>query len=1672
MFSFRFGDNFHVIDVRNSKWIESKVQQGALVDLQQIRSVSVGGGIPHFFMFLGKVKLRGKIFYMVYDLKLEEIRSVSRTFANTHNYLPLHKSLEDTLKNKRKEDKNCCIEVCIRDYSISLLKHCGKIITYPSNFAVRFDNIEMYHRHFYDFEDESDLSNTVSRRRKRADIKLEINDMDKVALGYDNSIVSMRGRKKKKVSALLGKAQVNSILDSTGIVLNMNEISSSAVKTGSHSIDQVGLKFVTEMNADDLLEIDTIESKSFSALLSSIECLGKEFTPDNFSTTLLLDAATKFQDPKWSIDPGLDMLSIDEMKSISCKSFEMDIDSVVLVIYSLSPKLKTDINQTMVTVDEYQISINNVQERINSFKKRNTLPQSDFNVNKLALQVVSYFVDCISSAEKDSKLINTDTSKLNENNDLFKKPTIGLYPTKYGEASFDILSLPTTRSSGNEPQWAWIYGKNLKKRLVVQCIQDISIAILLLLKPSSYIQIIQNIIVQEPTYSNCAAQVPGGIWLARCVYILYSMLGNKKASFIEETYNGKLRSSNNFFNYESFYKSDCSTDQKVASEQARQVLSSNYNSHTGSMLRYYSSNLFEAEINVGIGIQLNGSFKKNKLYFCMPPNTRSEDKDMNGKSCDSASSNNINKSKGSKSNSSSSSSSNLSNNGDNNNNINNNDNSNDNSNSKSISNDSNINTESSIKTSFYTYGGLPKEVAGYTQENVKETGMYGRERKKPFEGPRRMRNQFYSTTYRQALGEYTLNKNVEKVSNRIKLESGTIESADQFSPDFQLDQINTYTTMAVENNSFFRENGGFRLESCYLFSENTDNFSKERIIFNNNNQNKQCEKMIEQCIMSSFQDIRSNSKAIPLSIVADYSSVNQGLYIKLYNACILSLKKDNDAFERLGIMVYLRRILEFLSIYYNGRDSLETRMERKEEKVSNIIGRNLLLTMPVKVHDVLIEEISKKNKTTSSYSVEESSFFCGKNNHRKCADIDNVSFINQCIANGRMCGEIRVCSECKKFYRNLDRLHIHLEDSPSCKKSHANSKNRVNISKMLTNSDIKNYMTQVISLLKDSEMGQKAIQQVTEGRSIFIQGKAGTGKSFLLQVLIEYIFIFFKPSEVIMTAPTGIACYNVDPECQTFHRTLGYSELKIGSNISTEVDKIVQNEKVMNKLKTCRFLIIDEIGYCTTHIVKILDNVLRVAHNKSDSYFGGVQIICSGQVVQLAPIYDDDVPSHLRTCAAIGCHLDEICVPIHLTKLMRTTGDEVYENLSSKAHLGTIEQSDLEYFEKCGKQIADITQLPIINLTDKDEATFFKTICNVVHLTHTWEQLFKYCDKVRKTVHNSKKASFEIKCVYTDKNDKPTAMGEDDNASNLKAKKYYTRLILFIGCPLLITHNYKQDDKMGSGKNGVRCYWHGIYDKSTNKKYTSPYDLNAQEIKNSADHYITVVQAMNSSEFDTGRFALICNVEIMIGGVSKLKKHVLFYRQKIILPYNAITRHFFKFMYGYCITAMKTQGMTMQLLSTNIKYFYKNGDNESAVSLESTPGYFYVLITRVKNLDSIKITGLDDCSPTKVLAFVNNQDRPNLIWEGEWILRAKDIDDHISIKYKDQVSLFNALSQMYKKVKAEKNQREYDIQRESGAIREKLLQICRVQQISLTSTITLTNELVSRFLIFNGTFEI
>lgn len=133
-----------------------------------------------------------------------------------------------------------------------------------------------------------------------------------------------------------------------------------------------------------------------------------------------------------------------------------------------------------------------------------------------------------------------------------------------------------------------------------------------------------------------------------------------------------------------------------------------------------------------------------------------------------------------------------------------------------------------------------------------------------------------------------------------------------------------------------------------------------------------------------------------------------------------------------------------------------------------------------------------------------------------------------------------------------------------------------------------------------------------------IQGKAGTGKSYLIEEIVAAL-----PDSVVLT-PTNMAASVYRRRATTLH-SFFYGELDDLDNGYQNPRKYVPKNNMWfcDRMRSVKTLIFDEISMVRADYFEMM-NVICQGYTKSKKPFGGLNVIIVGDMYQLPPVVEDE----------------------------------------------------------------------------------------------------------------------------------------------------------------------------------------------------------------------------------------------------------------------------------------------------------------------------------------------------------------------------------------------------------------------------------------------------------------
>ncbi len=145
------------------------------------------------------------------------------------------------------------------------------------------------------------------------------------------------------------------------------------------------------------------------------------------------------------------------------------------------------------------------------------------------------------------------------------------------------------------------------------------------------------------------------------------------------------------------------------------------------------------------------------------------------------------------------------------------------------------------------------------------------------------------------------------------------------------------------------------------------------------------------------------------------------------------------------------------------------------------------------------------------------------------------------------------------------------------------------------------------------------------GTSLFLTGKAGTGKTTFLRNLRSS-----SRKRIVVCAPTGIAAINAGGVTLHSFFQLDFGPFVPGMNNGTR-RKFSYSKEKLRIIRGMDLLVIDEVSMVRADLLDAVDDVLRRLRDRTKP-FGGVQLLLIGDLQQLAPVVREEERHLLEGC--------------------------------------------------------------------------------------------------------------------------------------------------------------------------------------------------------------------------------------------------------------------------------------------------------------------------------------------------------------------------------------------------------------------------------------------------------
>jgi len=140
---------------------------------------------------------------------------------------------------------------------------------------------------------------------------------------------------------------------------------------------------------------------------------------------------------------------------------------------------------------------------------------------------------------------------------------------------------------------------------------------------------------------------------------------------------------------------------------------------------------------------------------------------------------------------------------------------------------------------------------------------------------------------------------------------------------------------------------------------------------------------------------------------------------------------------------------------------------------------------------------------------------------------------------------------------------------------------------------------------------QEALDLIKEGKNVFLTGVAGTGKSLVLKLALQFLKDTYKPNEYVALGSTGPVAIAL--EGQTLHSFAGIGVPQVKEDFA----KVSRKKKAWKDLKV---MVLDEASVISGEFFDLLSDAVADVRERSGETFGGIQLVLCGDFLQLSPI--------------------------------------------------------------------------------------------------------------------------------------------------------------------------------------------------------------------------------------------------------------------------------------------------------------------------------------------------------------------------------------------------------------------------------------------------------------------
>lgn len=315
----------------------------------------------------------------------------------------------------------------------------------------------------------------------------------------------------------------------------------------------------------------------------------------------------------------------------------------------------------------------------------------------------------------------------------------------------------------------------------------------------------------------------------------------------------------------------------------------------------------------------------------------------------------------------------------------------------------------------------------------------------------------------------------------------------------------------------------------------------------------------------------------------------------------------------------------------------------------------------------------------------------------------------------------------------------------------------------------------------------RAFDMFCSGKSLFITGPGGCGKSFLISHIKEYCDNHMIP--VGVTALTGAASSLIGG--QTLH---GWAGVGLAKDAAPDlVNTISRRPPTFKRWKSTQVLIIDEVSMMSMQLFNKL-HLIAQATRQNNLFFGGIQLVLCGDFAQLEPIGSDKFCFESKLWRT---HLDPNT--IYLSNIIRQD-DPVFQKILLNLRLGELTNKDKEVLNS--RLMTDESEAEIsVSNGEKDIGTIKGT---VLYPLKKDVKRINISELEKLITEGAKSKTFKADDFVTNKKTKLKTNLRPNHTETLnKCTNAPDTLELAVGAQVMLLKNIRIEDGLVNGSRGV-----------------------------------------------------------------------------------------------------------------------------------------------------------------------------------------------------------------------------------------------------------------------------